>query len=232
MAIRPRLFLFDEPLSALDAVMREMLREEMRLQLRSVAATSLYVTHDRQEAMMLADTIAIIENGAIRQSGPAAELFAHPADAWVAEFLGLQVLCPHPPASGPEASGNGLLKLRVGGGALEVASHGTPIPASARLAFRPEDVHLEGLHGAGLNGAVGIPAAVEAVVATGPLYRIDLSSSAGNNGTPKHGARFHALVLRTELRRLGLRAGDRVLATLRPDDVILVPERRKPDRPD
>jgi ABC-type Fe3+/spermidine/putrescine transport system ATPase subunit len=234
MAIRPRLFLFDEPLSALDAVMRDQLRDEMRRQLRSLGATSLYVTHDRQEALMLADTIAIVENGAIRQCGPAAELFAHPADAWVAEFLGMQVLCPLP--DGRITGSDGRVRMRVGDGVLEVAVNGSPLPEVPRLVFRPEDVRLEGLSGeelgaagshggsdnAGKDGRLspsGLRCAVEAVVPMGPLYRIDLHSAAGGCD-----ARFHALLLRAELQRIGVRSGDRVFATVRPEDLVVVPE--------
>ena len=219
MAIQPRLFLFDEPLSALDALMRDSLREELRLQLRALGATSLYVTHDRQEALMLADVIAIIQSGAIRQAGSPAELFDHPADAWVAEFLGLQVLAPRDGGHGsPVRNSSGRIKMRVGDGVLEVSVNGGPIPEAARVVFRPEDVRLERLNGACLNGqplpAEGIPAVVESVVPLGALYRIDL------NG----GVRFHALLLRPELQRLALKPGHRVLATIHPDDLALVPE--------
>lgn len=212
MAIQPRLFLFDEPLSALDALMRDNLREEMRLQLRSLGATSLYVTHDRQEALMLADVIAIIQNGVIRQIGSSEELFAHPADAWVAEFLGLQVLCPRHLEPGTP----GRMKMRIGDGILEVAVNGCATPETARLVFRPEDVRLEGLNGRRPMAEEGIPAVVAAVVPLGPLFRIDL------NG----GVHFQALLPRTELHRLSLKAGDRVIARVDPDDLVLVPEGR------
>jgi ABC-type Fe3+/spermidine/putrescine transport system ATPase subunit len=236
MAIHPRLFLFDEPLSALDAMMRDNLREEMRRQLRSLGATSVYVTHDRQEALMLADVLAIIQNGVIRQAGAAAELFAHPADAWVAQFLGLQVLRPQ--SLEPVAPGR--VRMRVGNGFLEAAVNGRPIPPAAHLAFRPEDVHLEGLNGhasascidsyppASGNGAYGIPAVVDAVVPLGPLSRIDLNGGSAHGSGFHDAARFQALLLRPEFQRLGLKPGDRVLATLHPNDLVLVPEGPSP----
>jgi ABC-type Fe3+/spermidine/putrescine transport system ATPase subunit len=94
LATEPQLFLFDEPLSALDARMREELREELRVLLRTLNATSVYVTHDRLEARALADVIAIIQDGAIRQVGSPQDVFSAPVDAWVAKFVGMQVLRP------------------------------------------------------------------------------------------------------------------------------------------
>jgi ABC-type sugar transport system ATPase subunit len=94
LAIEPKIFLFDEPLSALAAAMREELRVELRQLLRSLKATSLYVTHDHIEALVLADVLAVIRSGVIQQVGDPLYLFAHPVDAWVARFLGMQVLRP------------------------------------------------------------------------------------------------------------------------------------------
>jgi hypothetical protein len=102
----------------------------------------------------------------------------------------------------------------VGDGVLEVAVNGCSIPKAARLAFRPEDVHLEGMNGHQAKDVEGIPAVVAAVVPLGPLFRIDLDG----------GARFQALLLRPELQRLALKPGDRVIARVDPDDLVLVPE--------
>lgn len=217
LATNPQLFLFDEPLSALDAMMRENLREELRLQLRSLRATSLYVTHDRLEAFVLADLIAIIQDGVIRQIGEPGELFGRPADAWVAEFLGLQVLRPQ----GLDPSNSGRVRIRVGDGSLEVVVNGLAISGSTHVAFRPEDVHLEWLNGRNSIVEGGIPAVVEGVVPLGPLFRIDLNISAHLIG-----AHFKALLSRQELQRLGLKTGDQVLATVSPNNLTLVPERQ------
>jgi ABC-type Fe3+/spermidine/putrescine transport system ATPase subunit len=88
LAIRPRLLLLDEPLSNLDAKLRETLRTELREILRTVGTTTLVVTHDQAEAMALADRIAVMNSGRIEQIGTAREIYDAPATRFVAEFLG------------------------------------------------------------------------------------------------------------------------------------------------
>lgn len=85
---RPALFLFDEPLSNLDAGLRESLRVELRSLLKSLNATALYVTHDQAEAMTLADRTAVIENGALRQFDTPRAIYDSPSSVFVATFLG------------------------------------------------------------------------------------------------------------------------------------------------
>jgi ABC-type sugar transport system ATPase subunit len=85
---RPKVFLFDEPLSNLDAALRGQMRVELMRLHRRLAATMVYVTHDQVEAMTLADRIAVLNGGALMQVGPPAELYARPANLFVARFLG------------------------------------------------------------------------------------------------------------------------------------------------
>ncbi len=85
---RPRLYLLDEPLSNLDALLRESTRSELKALFRRVEATVLYVTHDQAEAMSLADEMAVMREGRILQSGPPLEVYARPADLFVATFVG------------------------------------------------------------------------------------------------------------------------------------------------
>src|SRR4029077_12290362 len=88
IAIRPRVLLFDEPLSNLDAQLRVQMRSEIvRLQ-RELAITTIYVTHDQEEAMAISDRIAIMNSGQIAQIGTAEQLYQHPASQFVAGFLG------------------------------------------------------------------------------------------------------------------------------------------------
>ncbi|WP_158744544.1 ABC transporter ATP-binding protein [Acidisphaera sp. L21] len=88
LAIEPDVLLLDEPLSALDAKLREELRAEMRaIQLR-VGATALFVTHDQAEALAMADLVAVMDHGRIAQLGPPDEVFEHPATPFVARFVG------------------------------------------------------------------------------------------------------------------------------------------------
>ncbi len=84
----PRLYLLDEPLSNLDALLRESMRSELKLLFRRLAATVLYVTHDQSEAMSLSDEVLLLKDGRVRQCAPPLELYARPADLFVATFVG------------------------------------------------------------------------------------------------------------------------------------------------
>jgi multiple sugar transport system ATP-binding protein len=85
---QPKVFLFDEPLSNLDAALRVQMRAELQALHRRLGATMVYVTHDQIEAMMLATRIAVLEGGRLRQVGPPLELYHRPADRFVAGFIG------------------------------------------------------------------------------------------------------------------------------------------------
>lgn len=85
---RPKLFLFDEPLSNLDATLRASMRVELAKLHERLAATMLYVTHDQAEAMTLGDTIVVLNQGAIQQRGTPAEIYHRPANTFVAGFVG------------------------------------------------------------------------------------------------------------------------------------------------
>ena len=88
LAPRPRLLLLDEPLSALDAKLRNVLRAEIRRVQRELDVTTLYVTHDQEEALVLSDRIAVMRDGRIVQVGRPEELYMRPADQWTAGFIG------------------------------------------------------------------------------------------------------------------------------------------------
>lgn len=90
LAGAPDLFMFDEPFSALDTSTRGEIRDELKLFLRALALPAVFVTHDRDEAMALADSIVVLHHGAIVQSGRAADIFHKPATAFVARFLGIE----------------------------------------------------------------------------------------------------------------------------------------------
>jgi len=88
IAIRPRLLLLDEPLSNLDAKLRDEMREEIRRIQRTVGTTTVFVTHDQLEALALADRMAVMDRGRIVQVGTPTEIYERPADAFVASFIG------------------------------------------------------------------------------------------------------------------------------------------------
>src|SRR5262249_7729914 len=85
---RPKLLLLDEPLSALDANLRKQMQSELKSLQREVGITFLFVTHDQDEAMALSDRIALLRDGALQQVASPREIYAHPATAYTAQFVG------------------------------------------------------------------------------------------------------------------------------------------------
>lgn len=88
MAVRPNVLLFDEPLSNLDVALREQTRRELKLLQDQLKITSIYVTHDQQEALALSDRIAVMRSGSLQQVGTPEALYRYPETAFVAQFLG------------------------------------------------------------------------------------------------------------------------------------------------
>ncbi|MFQ6040454.1 MAG: ABC transporter ATP-binding protein [Candidatus Poribacteria bacterium] len=88
MVRHPRLFLMDEPLTNLDAKLRSEMRAELKLRHRELGVTTLYVTHDQVEAMSMADRVAVLNDGAFQQIGSPMDIYNHPANIFVAEFVG------------------------------------------------------------------------------------------------------------------------------------------------
>ncbi|MFJ9149400.1 ABC transporter ATP-binding protein [Streptomyces sp. NPDC102270] len=94
LALRPRVLLLDEPLSALDAKVRLSLREEIRRLQQELGITTLFVTHDQEEALSMADRVAVMHAGRLEQCAPPSELYGRPATAFVAEFVGTMSRIP------------------------------------------------------------------------------------------------------------------------------------------
>jgi putative spermidine/putrescine transport system ATP-binding protein len=105
LVTRPRLLLLDEPLSALDARIRKHLREQIRTIQRELGLTTIFVTHDQEEALVMSDRIFLMNKGHIVQSGNAQTLYAAPADAFAAGFIGnynlLDAEAATPPVAAP-----------------------------------------------------------------------------------------------------------------------------------
>ncbi len=94
LAIAPKLLLLDEPLSALDAKLREHMQIELRLLQKKLNVTTIVVTHDQREAMTMADIVIVMDKGMILQSGPPIEIYRNPANSFVANFIGMSNLLP------------------------------------------------------------------------------------------------------------------------------------------
>ncbi|MDP2772122.1 MAG: ABC transporter ATP-binding protein [Nocardioides sp.] len=137
LAIEPAVLLLDEPLSALDAKVRVQLRDEIRRVQRDVGTTTLFVTHDQEEALAIADRVGVMNAGRLDQIAPPTELYASPATAFVGEFVGLsnripaqvvdgtvQVLGAEIPALAGSATGPGLALVRPESVSFEPAADG------------------------------------------------------------------------------------------------------------
>jgi multiple sugar transport system ATP-binding protein len=131
---RPRVFLFDEPLSNLDAALRAELRVEIAALVRRLGVTSLYVTHDQIEAMTMADRIAVMRAGELQQVGPPRAIYEDPANVFVAGFLG------SPPINWIDLSvRDGCLH---GAGASWPAPPGIGVREGLRAGVRPEHLRM------------------------------------------------------------------------------------------
>jgi len=130
----PKAFLFDEPLSNLDAALRTELRGELASLVRRVGTTSVYVTHDQVEAMTMGDRIAVLQRGKLEQLGSPREVYEKPATTFVAGFVGSPAMA--------------LVELEVQGDSARTASLSVPVPGPVRglskvqLGLRPEHVRL------------------------------------------------------------------------------------------
>lgn len=132
LAISPKLFLLDEPLSALDAKLREAMQVELRQLQQRLGITTIVVTHDQREAMTMADTVVVMNGGEIRQAAAPVDIYRRPADSFVADFIGSTNLIPFT-AEGPGQAS--IFGFPVDGLALGDARSGT-------ISVRPENVQV------------------------------------------------------------------------------------------
>ncbi|MEU0276907.1 ABC transporter ATP-binding protein [Streptomyces sp. NPDC006195] len=131
LALRPRVLLLDEPLSALDAKVRLTLREEIRRLQLSLGITTIFVTHDQEEALSMADRVAVLNAGRLEQCAPPAELYERPATAFVAEFVGTMNRLPGRLTDGGQ--------VEVAGVTLPVDGE-TPASREVEVLIRPENI--------------------------------------------------------------------------------------------
>jgi len=148
---RPELLLLDEPLSNLDAKLRERMRDELQELVSRVAITTLYVTHDQVEALALSDRIAIMAAGGIVQEGEPQSIYLSPKDSFVASFLGVANVI----AATVDSSAKGV-QLQNGTHLGLTVPPGLRDGRRVRLVFRPEDTRLHGEPPAGQTGLVGM----------------------------------------------------------------------------
>jgi putative spermidine/putrescine transport system ATP-binding protein len=134
LAIEPRVLLLDEPLSALDAKVRLQLREQIRTLQQRLGTTTLFVTHDQEEALSMADRVGVMSNGRLEQIAAPDELYTDPATAFVAEFVGVMNRIPGELRAGDQVT--------VLGSTIPVRGH-RPVQSAVDVLVRPEGLRLE-----------------------------------------------------------------------------------------
>jgi molybdate transport system ATP-binding protein len=211
LARRPRLLLLDEPFSALDAPTRVQLRGELRERLRRLGIPAILVTHDRAEAMALADELLVLCAGRIVQRGAAAEVFNAPASAEVARLVGVETVLP----ARCEARADGLLHFRAGEGSLVALETEAVQPGGeALLCIRAEDVILARHEDAESSPRNRFAVRVESVEPEGGgLVRLALDA-----GFP-----LKALLTRQSCAELNLEPGARAWASVKAPHVHVIP---------
>ncbi len=152
MAIEPRVLLFDEPLSNLDAKLRVEMRDEIRAVQKALGITAVYVTHDQEEALVISDRIAVVNFGKIQQVGAPWDIYKDPVNLFVATFVGkINALDVQLGKTLP----GGMRQAAAGSVNFAVPAAGTEACSEAVLAFRPEDV-VETADIAGANRLAGL----------------------------------------------------------------------------
>jgi putative spermidine/putrescine transport system ATP-binding protein len=167
LAIEPTVLLLDEPLSALDAKIRVALRHEIRQIQRQLGITTVYVTHDQEEALELSDRIVVMSDGRVEQVGTPFEVYNFPATAFVASFVGtlnaVQATVVDPAAGILDLGGHRIRSTS----SLEAAA-GEPVS----VALRPEMITLVGIDGTAEDGVNHVPAVVTDVAFLGSVVRV------------------------------------------------------------
>ena len=182
LAIEPKVLLLDEPFGALDAKVRKELRRWLRKLHDDIHITSVFVTHDQEEALELADRVVVMSQGRIEQVGSPADVYDHPASAFVYEFLGQVNRFDCTVADGVARTANGALAIPTENG----------VQGEAIAYVRPHDL--------GLSPSAGGPGRVSGIHVVGPDARVEVDLA---------GLTLEAEMDRERLSVLGLRPGDR-----------------------
>ena len=196
LAVEPKVLLLDEPFGALDAKVRKELRRWLRQLHDDLHITSIFVTHDQEEALEVADRVVLMDRGRVEQVGAPGEVYDNPASPFVYGFLG-SVNFFHGRVDGQ--------LLRVGEHALTLGAHDLTHDAFVVGYARPHEVELL-LDDGEVQG--GLPAQVLRVTSAGALATVELSCDEGGANSGKN--RLEVTISRDCLRQLGVREGDRV----------------------
>ncbi len=201
LVVAPKVLLMDEPFSALDAHLRKSLREELKALQRRLGLTTIFVTHDQEEAMELADRIVVMKKGAIEQEDTPSGLYACPATLSVAQFIGQMNVTLATARDGCVAWGGRRIEM--------------PVSGDLTLACRPEDL---------LPDPQGVPAEVIRITDLGPLLRVALMTPQGEALTwltPRAAAPLPGARIRLWPRALHVFRGETLLETIQPQRLTL-----------
>ena len=195
LAVEPKVLLLDEPFGALDAKVRAELRRWLRRLHDEIHITSVFVTHDQEEALEVADRIVVMDHGKVEQAGTPDEVYEHPASPFVLDFLGHVNLFHGRVHQG---------QARLGGLTLETPEHREAHDAPAVGYVRSHDIVIERIPGDDSS----IEAVVKHVLAVGPVVRVELELC-------ESGGTVEAEVTREDFRELALKSGDSVFVRTR-----------------
>ncbi|WP_207482227.1 ABC transporter ATP-binding protein [Arenibaculum pallidiluteum] len=174
LVLEPRVLLFDEPLSNLDAKLRRRMREEIRDLQQGLGLTSVYVTHDQEEALAVSDTIIVMDQACIAQIGTPWELYRRPASAFVADFIGGANLLPCEVTQ----IADGVATVQVGPVRVQVEASENAMPGTAKLVVRPGAVaFMTGVEA--LSGLSALPAEIRKATYLGSHWEYTLATDLG-----------------------------------------------------
>lgn len=212
LVLEPEALLLDEPFASLDVPTREALMDDLYTVLSGTNTATVFVTHDRAEALRLGDRLAVLMAGRIRQVGPPGQVFSSPADAEVAAFLGTETIAP----GRVRSLEGGLAVVEVSDRLVEAATEVEP-GSEVLVCLRPEDVFLGPAedHPAPTSARNRLPAVVRRILPAGPHIRVELDA-----GFP-----LVALITKQSLEELSLAAGSRVVASFKATAVHLIARR-------
>jgi molybdate transport system ATP-binding protein len=206
---QPELLLLDEPLSALDTLTREQVRRELRHFLAKIGKPTILVTHDRVEALALADHIVVMSAGTVLQSAPVEEVFSHPASSEVARIVGVETV----ETGVVGAVSEGLATVEIGGQRLTaVATPDLVTGQRVYVCIRAEDVILQKGYEGFSSPRNRLQALVRSQTREGPLIRVALDC----------GFQLVAVITSPAVSELKLRDGDQVTALVKAPSIHLV----------
>jgi len=195
LAVEPKVLLLDEPFGALDAKVRKELRSWLRRLHDEMHITSVFVTHDQEEALEVADRVVVMNEGRIEQIGTPDEVYEHPASPFVYKFLGKVNLFHGRLHRG---------RAWIGGIEVDAPEHTEAEELSAVAYVRPHDIHVDKVDNA-LNGERAIAAHVSHILSVGAIVRLELMRDDG-----KDKELIEVEISRERFRELQLTRGDRV----------------------